>query len=231
MVERIIIAIDGHSSCGKSTLAKDLAKELGYRHIDSGAMYRAITLYFLRNNVNISHELEVKDALEKISLDFAINQHTGQAEVCLNGEDVAHQVKDMIVAEKVSDVAAIKQVRDFAVSQQQALGQEKGIVMDGRDIGTIVFPDAELKIFMTADLDVRAKRRFEEVYKKNPNITYEEVMANLQMRDYIDSNRDESPLTKADDAVVLDSTNMNMEQQFKKALGWVKERTSTEATA
>lgn len=231
MEERIIIAIDGHSSCGKSTLAKDLAQELGYRHIDSGAMYRAITLYFLRNNVNIAHELEVKDALDKISLDFKINSQTGRAEIYLNGENAAHQVKDMIVAEKVSDVAAIKQVRDFAVEQQKALGGDKGIVMDGRDIGTVVFPDAELKIFMTADMDVRAKRRFEEVYIKNPNITYEEVMANLQMRDYIDSNRDESPLTKADDAVVLDSTHLNMEQQLKKALTWAKERTSSKVVA
>lgn len=224
MGDNIIIAIDGHSSCGKSTLAKDLARELGYRHIDSGAMYRAITLYFLRNNVNINHELEVQDALKNICITFELNEKTGQSEICLNGEDVAHFIKDMIVAEKVSDVAAIKSVRNFAVAQQQEMGADRGIVMDGRDIGTIVFPDAELKIFMTADMDVRAKRRFEEIYVKNPNITYEEVMANLQMRDYIDSNREESPLTKADDAVVLDSTNLNMEQQLKKAISWANER-------
>ncbi|MCB9046754.1 MAG: (d)CMP kinase [Chitinophagales bacterium] len=224
MDDKIIIAIDGHSSCGKSTIAKMLAKELGYRHIDSGAMYRAITLYFLRNDVNISHILEVKEALKNIKLSFLYNETTKQPEICLNGEDVAHHIHDMIVAEKVSDVAAIKEVRDFAVAQQQEMGKEKGIVMDGRDIGTVVFPNAELKIFMTADMDVRAKRRFQELYPKNPNITYEEVMANIQMRDYIDSNREESPLTQAEDALVLDNTSLDRNDQLKKAIGWVKER-------
>lgn len=226
MEEKIIISIDGHSSCGKSTLAKDLAKTLGYQHIDSGAMYRAITLYFLRNNVNINNIADVQEALGNIKLSFLKNQATGQSEICLNGEDVAHQVHDMIVAEKVSDVAAIKEVREFAVAQQQEMGREKGIVMDGRDIGTVVFPQAELKIFMTAEMDVRVNRRFQELYKKNPNITYEEVMANIQMRDYIDSNREESPLIKANDAMVLDNTQLNHEEQLKKALGWVRERTS-----
>ncbi|HEY9178457.1 MAG TPA: (d)CMP kinase [Flavipsychrobacter sp.] len=226
MEEKIIISIDGHSSCGKSTLAKDLAKTLGYQHIDSGAMYRAITLYFLRNNVNISNIADVQEALGNIRLSFLKNETTGQSEICLNGEDVAHQVHDMIVAQKVSDVAAIKEVREFAVAQQQEMGKEKGIVMDGRDIGTVVFPEAELKIFMTAEMDVRVNRRFQELYKKNPNITYEEVMANIQMRDYIDSNREESPLIKANDAMVLDNTQLNHEEQLKKALGWVKERTS-----
>lgn len=230
MEEKIIIAIDGHSSCGKSTLAKELAKALGYRHIDSGAMYRAITLYFLRNNININHELEVRDALQNIQLSFTPNSKTGKSDICLNGEDVAHLVHDMIVAEKVSDVAAIKDVRTFAVAQQQAMGKDKGIVMDGRDIGTVVFPDAELKIFMTAQMDVRAKRRFQELYEKNPNITYEEVIANIQMRDYIDSNREESPLTQAADALVLDNTALNREEQLKKALGWVKERTGSTVT-
>lgn len=224
MEEKIIIAIDGHSSCGKSTLAKDLARELGYRHIDSGAMYRAITLYFLRNNVKIEHELEVRNALQNIKLKFIPNERTGRSDICLNGEDVAHQIHDMIVAERVSDVAAIKEVREFAVAQQQGMVEDKGIVMDGRDIGTVVFPDAELKIYMTADMDVRAKRRFQELYEKNPNITYEEVMANIQMRDYIDSNRKESPLTQADDAVVLNNTHMNRESQLKKAVEWAKER-------
>lgn len=226
MEDKIIIAIDGHSSCGKSTLAKDLAQALRYSHIDSGAMYRAITLYFLRNNVNINNLPEIKEALGNIRLSFIKNEATGQSEICLNGEDVAHQVHDMIVADKVSDVAAIKEVREFAVAQQQDMGKEKGIVMDGRDIGTVVFPNAELKIFMTAEMDVRVNRRFQELYVKNPNITYEEVMANIQMRDYIDSNREESPLTQAGDAVVLDNTQLNREEQLKKALGWVKERTS-----
>lgn len=230
MDEKIIIAIDGHSSCGKSTLAKELAKELGYRHIDSGAMYRAITLYFLRNNININHLLEVKEALQNITITFLKNESTGKSEICLNGEDIAHHIRDMIVAEKVSEVAAIKEVRQFAVAQQQAMGKERGIVMDGRDIGTVVFPDAELKIFMTADMDIRAKRRFQELYVQNPNITYEEVIANIQMRDYIDSNREESPLTQAADAIVLDNTSLDRDEQLKKALGWVKERASNAIT-
>lgn len=224
MEAQIIIAIDGHSSCGKSTLAKDLAKELGYRHIDSGAMYRAITLYFLRNNIKIENDLEVKNALKNITLSFIKNDTTGKSDICLNGEDVAHRIHDMIVAERVSDVAAIKEVRQFAVAQQQQMGKDKGIVMDGRDIGTVVFPEAELKIYMTADMDIRAKRRFEELYPKNPNITYEEVMANIQMRDYIDSNREESPLTQAEDALVLNNTNMSPDAQLKTALEWAKER-------
>lgn len=223
MADKIIIAIDGHSSCGKSTLAKDLAKELGYRHIDSGAMYRAVTLYFLRNNINFNHALEVKEALANITISFVNNEATGKSEICLNGEDIAHHIRDMIVAEKVSEVAAIKEVRQFAVAQQQAMGKDKGIVMDGRDIGTVVFPDAELKIFMTADMDIRAKRRFQELYEKNPNITYEEVIANIQMRDYIDSNREESPLTQAADAIVLDNTELDKEEQLKKVMQLVKE--------
>ncbi|MCB0699660.1 MAG: (d)CMP kinase [Chitinophagales bacterium] len=231
MEEKIIIAIDGHSSCGKSTLAKDLAKELEYRHIDSGAMYRAITLYMLRNNVNITHEEEVKAALDSICLSFTTNEKTHRSEICLNGENVAHLIHDMIVADKVSDVAALKDVRHFAVKQQQDMGVDKGIVMDGRDIGTVVFPDAELKLFMTADMDVRAKRRFQEVYEKNPNITYEEVMANIQMRDYIDSNREESPLTQAADAVVLNNSHMTREEQLKTAMGWVHERVAKMAVS
>lgn len=224
MAEKIIIAIDGYSSCGKSTLAKALAHELGYRHIDSGAMYRAITLYFLRNNVKINHILEVKEALNNIRISFVPNESTGKSEICLNGEDIAHLIHDLVIAERVSDVAAIKEVRHFAVAQQQEMGKDRGIVMDGRDIGTVVFPDAELKIFMTADMDVRAKRRFQEMYAKNPNITYEEVIANIQMRDYIDSNREESPLTQAEDAVVMDNTALDRDEQLKKALSWVKER-------
>ncbi|MEZ5015520.1 MAG: (d)CMP kinase [Flavipsychrobacter sp.] len=226
MEEQIIIAIDGYSSCGKSTLAKELAKELGYKHIDSGAMYRAITLHFIRNNVNISDISEVKQALEDIQLSFVYNERKKTFDICLNGEDVAHQIHEMIVAERVSDVAALKEVRELAVAQQQEMGKERGIVMDGRDIGTVVFPDAELKLFMTAGMGVRAKRRFQEMYEKNPNITYEEVMANIQMRDYIDTNRKESPLTQAKDAVVLDNSTMTREEQLKTALGWVRERTA-----
>ncbi len=214
MNKKIIITIDGWSSCGKSTLAKQLAKDLGYVYIDSGAMYRAITLYFLRNHIDWTDESEVNIALNNIILEFRFNPKSQQSEIILNGENVEYVIRDLVIAEKVSDVAAIKQVRNFAVNQQQLMGQKKGIVMDGRDIGTTVFPKAELKIFMTADSAVRVERRFKELYEKNPNITIEEVKANLEMRDYIDSNREISPLRKAVDAFVLDNTSLNMEQQF-----------------
>src|SRR5687768_11079966 len=187
MQKKIIITIDGWSSCGKSTLAKQLAKELGYRYIDSGAMYRAVTLYFLRNHVDWTDHKEVKQALENISLEFTVNEKFNTTEICLNGENVEYVIRDLVIAEKVSDVAAIKEVRTYAVAQQQEMGKKKGIVMDGRDIGTTVFPKAEVKIFMTADIPVRVERRFKELFEKNPNITLDEVMHNLQMRDYIDS--------------------------------------------
>jgi cytidylate kinase len=217
MSKKIIITIDGWSSCGKSTLAKQLAKDLGYVYIDSGAMYRAITLYFLRNHIDWTDENEVKAALENIILDFQFNPKSQQSEIILNGENVEYVIRDLVVAEKVSDVAAIKEVRTFAVAQQQLMGNKKGIVMDGRDIGTTVFPNAELKIFMTADSAVRVERRFKELFEKNPNVTIEEVKANLEMRDYIDSNREVSPLRKADDAYVLDNTQLTMEEQFNVA--------------
>ncbi len=226
MAKKIIITIDGWSSCGKSTLAKRLAKELGYIYVDSGAMYRAITLYFLRNNIDIEDKKEVKQALKSISLEFVFNPHSQHSEMYLNGENVEYVIRDLIIAEKVSDVAAIKEVREFAVAQQQKMGDKKGIVMDGRDIGTVVFPKAELKIFMTADNAVRVERRFKELYQKNPNVTIEEVKNNLEMRDYIDSNREVSPLKKAKDALELDNTNLTEEQQFKKAMEWVKARKS-----
>jgi len=222
-MKKIIVTIDGWSSCGKSTLAKQLAKELGYIYVDSGAMYRAITLYFLRNHVDWTNSEEVKEALENISLEFIFNPVSERSEMHLNGENVEYVIRDLVVAEKVSDVAAIKEVREFAVAQQQQMGQNKGIVMDGRDIGTVVFPDAELKLFMTADNAVRVERRFKELYEKNPNITLEEVKANLEMRDYIDSNREVSPLRKADDAIILDNTNLTPAEQFKKALKLVHE--------
>ncbi len=222
MAKRIIITIDGWSSCGKSTLAKRLAKELGYIYVDSGAMYRAITLYFLRNNINIEDKKETKAALKSINLEFVFNPASQHSEMYLNGENVEYVIRDLIIAEKVSDVAAIKEVREFAVAQQQKMGTKKGIVMDGRDIGTIVFPKAELKIFMTADNAVRVERRFKELYEKNPNITIEEVKNNLEMRDYIDSHREVSPLRKANDALELDNTTLTEEQQFKKAMEWVK---------
>jgi len=223
-MKNIIITIDGWSSCGKSTLAKQLAKELGYVYIDSGAMYRAVTLYFLRNHVDWTDSKEVKDALKNIIIEFQYNEISQQSEVVLNGENVEYVIRDLVIAEKVSDVAAIKAVRSFAVAQQQKLGKKKGIVMDGRDIGTTVFPNAELKIFMTADTAVRVERRFKELYNKNPNISIEEVKSNLEMRDYIDSNRKISPLRKAEDAVEIDNTNMSMEEQLKIALDLTKKR-------
>ncbi len=229
MAKKIIITIDGWSSCGKSTLAKRLAKELGYVYVDSGAMYRSITLYFLRNNIDLAEKKEIKEALKSINLEFVFNDNTQQSEMFLNGENVEYVIRDLVVAEKVSDVAAIKEVREFAVAQQQKMGTKKGIVMDGRDIGTVVFPKAELKIFMTADNAVRVERRFRELFEKNPNISIEEVKNNLEMRDYIDSNREVSPLRQAKNAVVLDNTELTEEQQFKLALGWAKEKISSKS--
>src|SRR5256885_10829002 len=226
MRQKIIIAIDGYSSCGKSTLAKQIAKELAYVHIDSGAMYRAITLYFLRNTINIIKQKEINDALKNIHLSFLFNNVSGESDIYLNDENVEVQIRDMVISEKVSDVAAIEQVRYFAVEQQRKIGEKKGIVMDGRDIGTTVFPDAELKIFMIADIAVRVERRYKELYASNKNITIEEVKNNLEMRDYIDSNRAISPLRKADDAFVLDNTNLSMAQQLKIALDRVHKKLS-----
>ncbi len=224
MNKKIIITIDGWSSCGKSTLAKQLAKELGYVYVDSGAMYRAITLYFLRNHVDWTDEKEVADALHHIVIDFEFNEKSQQSEILLNGENVEYVIRDLVIAEKVSDVAAIAAVRTFAVAQQQKLGEKKGIVMDGRDIGTTVFPHAELKIFMNAAIAIRVERRFKELFEKNPNITMDEVKYNLEMRDYIDSHREVSPLRKADDAIELDNTELGMEQQLNFALDLAKTR-------
>jgi cytidylate kinase len=222
--KKIIITIDGWSSCGKSTLAKQLAKELNYVYIDSGAMYRAITLYFLRNHIDWTKPKQVDEALTQINLHFQYNDKSKQSEIHLNDENVEYVIRDLVIAEKVSDVAAIKAVRTFAVEQQRQMGEKKGIVMDGRDIGTTVFPKAELKIFMTADKAIRVERRFKELYEKNPNITIEEVRDNLEMRDYIDSHREVSPLRQAEDAIVLDNSNLTEKQQFDIALKWVKEK-------
>ncbi len=222
MKEKIIITIDGWSSCGKSTLAKQLAKKLGYLYIDSGAMYRAITLYFLRNNINRSDEKEIKNALKNIKLEFIYNEQAGKSEIYLNDENVEYIIRDLVIAEKVSDVAAIKEVRKFAVAAQQKIGSGKGIVMDGRDIGTTVFPDAAIKIFMVADEAIRVERRFTEMFEKNPNISLMEIKANIEMRDYIDSHREVSPLRKAEDAIVLDNTHLSEKQQLEFALNLVK---------
>ncbi|MDI9364322.1 MAG: (d)CMP kinase [Flavobacterium sp.] len=223
-MRKIIITIDGYSSCGKSTLAKQLAKQLNYLFVDSGAMYRAITLYFLRNLTNWHVTNEVVAALQNITLDFAYNDADGTSDMIMNNENVEVLIREMLVSEHVSAVAAVKEVREFAVAQQQQLGLKKGIVMDGRDIGTTVFPNAELKIFVTAAPAIRVQRRYKELLLKNPHITIEEIRDNLEMRDYIDSNRDISPLRKAEDAVVLDNSNLTIEEQLTKVLGWVKEK-------
>ncbi len=223
-MKKIIITLDGFSSCGKSTLSRQLANELNYVFIDSGAMYRAITLYFLRQHVDWQNEAEVVKALGKVNLDFRYNAITGNSDMYLNDENVEALIRDMLVSENVSAVSALKDVREFAVAQQQEMGKKKGIVMDGRDIGTTVFPHAELKIFVTADPAVRVERRFRELFAKNPNITIEEVKNNLEMRDYIDSNREFSPLRKAADAIVLDNSNLTREEQLTQALRWAREK-------
>jgi cytidylate kinase len=223
-MKKIIVTIDGWSSCGKSTIAKQLAKSLGYVYIDSGAMYRAITLYFLRNHIDWTDPAAVEEALQHVNLHFVYNEKSMNSEMYLNEENVEYMIRDMVVAEKVSEVATIAMVRTFAVAQQQKMGADKGIVMDGRDIGTTVFPDAALKIFMTADIMTRVERRFKEMYEKNPNITLDEVKSNLEMRDYIDSNREVSPLRMADDAILLDNTNLTMEEQLDIALKLVAKK-------
>ncbi len=221
-MRKIIVTIDGYSSCGKSTLAKRLSERLGFLYIDSGAMYRAITLYILRNRIDWEDEMAVKEALENIHLEFLYNNANGKNEIYLNGENVEYLIRDMLVAENVSQVAAVKAVRDFAVAAQRAIGTQKGIVMDGRDIGTAVFPHAEVKIFLTADFSVRVGRRFKELVEKNPNITIEEVEHNLEMRDYIDSHREHSPLKQAADAVILDNSQLSPDETLSKAMNMVE---------
>ena len=224
MSSKIIIAIDGYSSCGKSTLAKALATKLGYVFIDTGAMYRSIALYFLRNHIAFDDQKAIISALQNIKLHFEFNATTQKSDIYLNGENVEPLIREMSVSSKVSEVASIAAVRDFAVAQQQAMGVDKGIVMDGRDIGTVVFPQAELKLFVTADPLIRANRRLLELKATDPNITLEEVSENLQHRDLIDSTREHSPLKQADDALVLDNSHVTKEQQFEIALQWAKER-------
>lgn len=222
-MKKIVITIDGWSSCGKSTLARQLAKKLGYSYIDSGAMYRAITLFFLRNHINWMDAEQVKTALNEISIYFKYNS-AQQSEIYLNAENVEYLIRDLVVAEKVSEVAAIKEVRTSAVAQQQQMGEQKGIVMDGRDIGTTVFPQAELKIFMTADIAIRVERRYMEMFEKNPNVSIDDVKANLEMRDYIDSHREVSPLRKAIDAIEIDNTFLSVDQQLTIALQLANEK-------
>jgi CMP/dCMP kinase len=218
LMNKKIITIDGWSACGKSTLAKQLANKLGYVYIDSGAMYRAITLFFLRNSIDLSNTVEVSAALKNINIDFRFNPDAKHADIYLNDENIETLIRDLSVAEKVSAIAAIEAVRTFAVAQQQKMGVNKGIVMDGRDIGTTVFPTAEIKLFMTADSDIRVERRLKELRPKNPQITREEVKKNLETRDHLDSTREISPLRKAEDAIILDNSHLSMEEQLAFAL-------------
>jgi len=219
MSSNIVIAIDGYSSCGKSTLAKALAQKLHFIYIDSGAMYRAVTLYFLRHKVDLKNHQQVAEALKNIHLNFHSRDY--QTHITLNDEEVSDEIRQMPVSDNVSPVAALKEVRHEMVKQQQRMGRSKNIVMDGRDIGTTVFPDAQLKIFMTADPKVRAERRYKELHPKNPDITLEDVFENLAHRDYQDTTREESPLVRAKDAIVLDNTNLTPDEQLQFALNKV----------
>ncbi|HTN35592.1 MAG TPA: (d)CMP kinase [Arachidicoccus sp.] len=223
-MQKIIITIDGYSSCGKSTLARQLAKKLNYIFIDSGAMYRAITLYFLENKVNTSDESAIENALGNIRLQFVFNETAGKSDIQLNDRNVEKEIRSMQVNNHVSDIATLEKVRHFAVNQQQQMGLKKGIVMDGRDIGTTVFPKAELKIFMTASIEVRTHRRYDELKSKMPDISLEEIRENLLKRDLIDSTRKISPLRQAEDAITLDNSKLSMPQQLSIAENWVSER-------
>lgn len=221
MKKNLVIAIDGYSSCGKSTLAKALAKKLGFIYIDSGAMYRAVTLYFLRNKINVADDAQVIDALQHIELNFHSRDY--ESHITLNGEEVSDEIRLMPVSENVSEVSAHKLVRHEMVKQQQRMGKSKNIVMDGRDIGTTVFPGAPVKFFMTADPKIRAERRFKELESKGNNTTtLEEVFENLAHRDYADTTRKESPLVRAEDAIILDNTDLTQEEQLNFALDHAK---------
>lgn len=216
-MKKITIAIDGHSSCGKSTMAKELARKLGYIYVDTGAMYRTVTLYAMRNNLFTSDGEVMVEELEKkmsdIKVSFCLNKETGKPDACLNDEVIETIIRSIEVSNHVSKIAAIPFVREAMVDQQRRMGAEKGIVMDGRDIGTTVFPDAELKIFVTASAQVRAQRRFDELQQKGMPADFEEILKNVEERDYLDSHREVSPLRQAEDAILLDNSNMTIPEQ------------------
>jgi len=218
-MKKITIAIDGFSSCGKSTMAKDLAKEIGYIYVDTGAMYRSVTLFALRHNLfnadGTIREEELKEQLKDINISFQLNKTTGRPDTYLNGENVENAIRTMEVSSHVSPIATLAFVREALVAQQQRMGAEKGIVMDGRDIGTVVFPKAELKIFVTASAEVRAQRRYDELKAKGMDADYADILKNVEERDYIDSHRATSPLRKADDAIELDNSNLTIAEQKK----------------
>ncbi|MCU0367329.1 MAG: (d)CMP kinase [Cyclobacteriaceae bacterium] len=216
-MKKITIAIDGFSACGKSTTAKEVARELNYRYIDSGAMYRAVTLYFLEHHIALTNPREVSTALDAIHINFVVNSK-GFSETFLNGVNVEKEIRKMRISEQVSAVSTIKAVREAMVSQQRKLGKDKGIVMDGRDIGTVVFPGAELKVFLTADMQVRAYRRQLELLNRGDLVDIEDIIENLTQRDRIDSTRVESPLKKAEDAITIDTTNITADEQVDKVI-------------
>lgn len=222
-MKKITIAIDGFSSCGKSTMAKDLAREIGYIYIDSGAMYRAVTLYSIENGIFQGERIDaerLQKEIGSIRISFQLNQETGRPDTYLNGVNVEDKIRGIAVSSRVSPIAALGFVREAMVAQQQTMGKSKGIVMDGRDIGTTVFPDAELKIFVTATPEIRAQRRYDELKAKGQEASFNEILENVKQRDYIDQNREVSPLRKADDALLLDNTDMTIPQQK----AWLQEQ-------
>ena len=216
-MKKITIAIDGHSSCGKSTMAKDLARRIGYIYVDTGAMYRAVTLYAMRqglfSDTGAIDTERLQQQIEHINISFVLNEATGRPDTYLNGECVEGEIRGMAVSSRVSPIAALPFVREALVARQQQMGKDKGVVMDGRDIGTVVFPDAELKVFVTASAEVRAERRFKELTAKGEAADYAEILRNVQERDYIDSHREVAPLRPADDAVILDNSTMTIPEQ------------------
>jgi len=227
MLEKITIAIDGFSSTGKSTLAKQLANQLGYAYVDTGAMYRAVTYFAMKSgwvSEDVLNTSSIIENLQKINLEFRFNEQLGFAEMYLNNVNIENEIRTIEVSRCVSKIAEISEVRTMLVQQQQQMGKNKAVVMDGRDIGTVVFPDAELKLFMTASAETRAQRRFDELVEKGQMVTFDEVLQNVQERDYIDTNREDSPLVKAKDAIEIDNSSMSKEEQFNLVMIMVNEK-------
>lgn len=227
-MKKIVIAIDGNSGCGKSSTAKVLARKLKYIYIDTGAMYRAVTLFFIKYQIDLKNDLAVEEALKQIDISFKYNIDTGENETFLNGKNVEKKIREMEVSNLVSPVSELSRVRRKLVEQQRRLGEGKGVVMDGRDIGTVVFADAELKIYMTADLKVRAFRRQKELQGNNTKVELEDVMGNLKNRDIIDTSRADSPLKKADDAYVIDTSNLAFDEQVNQILSLINDKVELE---